>query len=165
MLILTNYDRSFDLQTIPDQVDLNYAVLDNSNSEEPDFFFPSLVYMESFSTPTIKLKIGDYLINLPVDYSILIGEPSHGDLEVIQISSLNDRYFKAFSFNPLSSFRPEFYTIEIDDVLPSSRWFMPKLKTGQLLCVPLDSGKKPKCIYIVKDIPKASEIVRAGKVW
>jgi hypothetical protein len=166
MLILTTENESFDLDLMPDVVDdLHFGVLDNSTPNDPDYIFPPLVFMESFSAPTVRLKIGKYFVNIPVDYQILIGEPQHGDLEVNAVSNLNDRDFKAFALNPLSSFRPEFLPVEIDDVLPSSRWFLPKLKTGQLLCVPLHPGKKPLCVYFVKEIPKSMEIIRASKAW
>ena len=166
MLILTTENKTFDLNFMPDVVDdLHFCVLDNSNQNEVDYHFPPLVFMESFSAPTVRLKIGSYFVNIPVDYQILIGEPQHGDLEVNAVSNLNDRDFKAFALNPLSSFRPEFLPVEIDDVLPSTRWFLPKLKTGQLLCVPLEECDKPLCVYFVKDIPKSCEVIRASKAW
>lgn len=166
MLILTTENCSFDLDLMPDVVDdLHFCVLDNSTPHDPDYIFPPLVFMESFSAPTVRLKIDKYFVNIPVDYQILIGEPQHGDLEVNAVSNLNDRDFKAFALNPLSSFRPEFLSVEIDDVLPSSRWFLPKLKTGQLLCVPLYPGHKSLCAFFVKEMPRSMEIIRASKAW
>lgn len=166
MFILPPENIAFDTNLMPDVVDdLFFCVLSNENPDEPDYIFPPLVFMESFSAPTIKLKIGKHTINVPIDFQILIGEPSHGDLEVNAISSLNDRDFNAFVLNPLSSFKPEFQPIEIDDVLPPSRWYLPKLRTGQLLCVPLCPGPKPPCAFFVKDIPKSLEIIRANKAW
>lgn len=166
MLILDNENKAINLDLIADQVDIHFSVLENSTDpNEVDYFFPPLIMMESFYAATIRLKIGKWFINMPADFQILIGEPSHGDLEVNPIISLNDRDFKAFALNPISSFRPEFLPIDIDDVLPSTRWFLPKIKSGQLLCVPLYEGYKPLCVYVVKDIPKSLEIIKAGKSW
>ena len=65
--------------------------------------------------------------------------------------------------NPVSSFRPEYLHIDVEDVLPSIKWFMPKVKTGQLLCVPLQPIVKPNCIFIVRDMPKSLEIVKLSE--
>jgi hypothetical protein len=102
---------------------------------------------------------------MPLDWQMLIGEPDHGDLEVVPLTSINDRGFKAFTFNPLSSFRPEFSPVEIVDVFTDNRWYFPKLKNGQLLCVPLTRGVKPPCVYFVKDISRNCEIIRYSKAW
>lgn len=167
MLILTEYNKSFDLDLLPEQIseDLRFCVLDNSNPTDPDYLFLPLVFMESFNSPTLKLRIGQHFVRVPVDWQLLIGEPEHGDLEVIPLTSLNDRKFKAFTLNPLSSYRPDFWEVEIEDIYPEIRWFLPKIKNGQLLCVPLTNGEKPMCAYFVKDIPRASEIVKANKAW
>jgi hypothetical protein len=167
MLILNEDNHPVDLNLIPDQVDMYFWVFDNATGAK-DYFCVPLIMLESFYAPTIKLRLTidnsrrnptSYFINVPADYQILIGEPSHGDLEINPVTSLSGRHFKAFSMNPVSSFRPEYLHIEVEDVLPSIKWFMPKMKTGQLLCVPLHPIEKPNCIYIVRDMPKSLEIV------
>lgn len=103
---------------------------------------------------------------MPVDWQLLIGESDLGDLEVVPLTSINDRGFSAFCFNPISSFRPEFHGVEIVDIYQDVKWYFPKLKTGQMLAVPLDSGaEKPLCAYFVKDISRASEIVQYNLAW
>lgn len=167
MRILTPENFAVEIDTLPDLItdDLYFFTLDNSDPNDPDHICNPLVFMESFYSPTLKLQIGKYQIKIPVDWQILIGEPDHGDLEVLPLTSLNDRNFKAFAFNPLSSYRPEFLNIEISDVYPESKWFLPKLKNGQLLCVPLEDGEKPLCIYFVKEISRQSEIIKSRLVW
>jgi hypothetical protein len=49
--------------------------------------------------------------------------------------------------------------IEITDVYQDVRWYFPKLKNGQLLCIPISDGPKPICAYFVKDISRASETI------
>ena len=51
MKILTLNNRSFDLNELPDEVDedTRFSVLDNSNPNEPDFFFMPLIFLESFN--------------------------------------------------------------------------------------------------------------------
>lgn len=167
MKILTPENYAVEIDTLSEQIeqDLYFGVLNNQDPNDADYIFVPLVFMETFYSPTLKLQIGKTQIKIPVDWQILIGEPDHGDLEVIPLTSLNDRNFKAFVFNPISSYRPEFLKIEITDVYPESKWFLPKLKNGQLLCVPLESGSKPKCVYFVKDLPRSMELVKSRGAW
>lgn len=166
MNILTNENQSFAMNNLPEEIeDLRFCVFDNSDPVEADYYFVPLIFLESFVTPALVLQIGSHQITMPLDWQMLIGEPDHGDLEVVPLTSINDRGFNAFTFNPLSSFRPEFLPVEIVDVFTDNRWFFPKLKNGQLLCVPLTTGDKPQCVYFVKDISRNCEIVKYSKAW
>jgi len=111
------------------------------------------------------LRVGEDTIKMPMDWQILIGEPDLGDLEVLPLTSINDRGFKVFQFNPLSSFRPSFPEIEIVDVYHEVTWYAPKLKNGQMLAVPLTDHKNPDCVYFVKDVSRNCEIVDYNKAW
>ena len=166
MQILTLDNVTFSMNDLPEEVDdMRFAVLDNSNPKEPDYFFIPLIFLQSFSSPALVLKIGKHTVRMPRDWMMLIGEPDHGDLEVIPLTSLNDRGFHAFLYNPRSDFRPEFAPVEIIDVYQDVKWYFPKLKPGQLLAVPLHDGGKPKCAYFVGEISRTSEIVDVQKVW
>ena len=74
MQILTVDNECFVLNKIPDQVDedLRFSVLDNSDPNDPDFFFMPLIYLESFSSPSVTLKIADKLIQMPLDWHIVL---------------------------------------------------------------------------------------------
>lgn len=154
------------MNEIPDEVeDLRFAILDNSDPKNPDYFFIPLIFLESFNSPALVLNIGGNMVKMPVDWQVLIGEPDIGDLEVIPLTSINDRGFSVFAFNPLSSFKPEFFNIEIIDIYQDVKWYFPKLKPGQMLAVPIESGDSPLCAYFVKDISRQSEIVDYSKIW
>lgn len=166
MRILTLDNSFFDLDHLPEEVDdMRFAILDNSNPAEPDYHFIPLIFLESFNAPALVLRIGNSTIRMPMDWQVLIGEPDLGDLEVLPLTSINDRGFKVFQFNPLSSFSPTFIDIEILDVYHEVTWYSPKLKNGQLLAVPLDDSEEPQCVYFVKDISRNCEIVDYGKAW
>ena len=166
MRILTLDNQHYDLNQLPDEVDeLRFAILDNSNPADPDYYFIPLIFLESFSSPALVLQIGDATIKMPMDWQVLIGEPEVGDLEVLPLTSINDRGFKVFQFNPLSSFRPSFPNIEILDVYHEVSWYAPKLKNGQMLAIPISDGPKPDCVYFVKDISRNCEIVDYNKAW
>lgn len=166
MKILTLDNCSYDLNTLPEQVDdLRFAILDNSNPADPDYHYIPLIFLESFNSPSLVLRIGDHKIKMPVDWQVLIGEKDFGDLEVLPLTSINDRGFNVFEFNPLTSFRPSFPAIEIVDVYHDVNWYSPKLKNGQLLAVPLNDDPEPPCVYFVKDISRNCEVVDYRKAW
>jgi hypothetical protein len=88
-----------------------------------------LIFLESFTAPALVLRIGEHKSTYACGLArCLIGEPDLGDLEVLPLTSINDRGFKVFQFNPLSSFRPSFLDIEIIDVYQEVTWYAPKLK-------------------------------------
>jgi hypothetical protein len=166
MRILTLDNKHYDLDQLPDEVDdMRFAILDNSDPSSPDYHYIPLIFLESFNAPALVLQIGNTKIKMPIDWQILIGEPEVGDLEMLPLTSVNDRGFKAFEFNPLSSFRPSFPSIEIVDVYHEVAWYAPKLKNGQMLCVPITDGEKPECVYFVKDISRNCEIVDYQQAW
>ena len=144
---------------------MRFAILDNSNPSNVDYHFIPLIFLESFNSPALVLKIGDHKIKMPVDWQILIGEKDHGNLETLPLTSINDRGFSAFEFNPLSAFGPSFQQIEILDIYQDVTWYAPRLKNGQFLCVPIDDSPKPKCVYFVKEISRNCEIVDYALAW
>ncbi len=166
MRILTLDNTSYSMDAIPDEIDeVRFCVLDNSDPKDPDYFYIPLIFLESFNSPALVLKIGENIIRMPVDWQLLIGEPDFGDLEVVPLTSINDRGFNVFTFNPLTSFKPEFHPVEIVDIYQDVKWYFPKLKPGQMLAIPLTEGEKPMCAFFIKDISRQSEVVDYGKVW
>lgn len=159
-ILLLDNNTKYNLENLPEEVgDIRFAILDNSNPQNVDYHYIPLIFLESFSAPALVLRIGDRVIKMPVDWQILIGEIDHGDLETLPLTSVNDRGFSAFEFNPLSSFRPTFLPIEIVDIYHDVTWYAPRLKNGQFLCVPIDDGAEPRCVYFVKEISRNCEIV------
>jgi hypothetical protein len=166
MRILTLDNCAYDLNSLPEEIDdMRFAVLDNSDSDNPDYHYIPLIFLESFNAPALVLQIGRHRIKMPVDWQILIGEPDLGDLEMLPLTSINDRGFKVFEFNPLKSFMPTFLNVEIVDVYHEVTWFAPKLKNGQMLAVPLTDEPNPPCVYFVKDISRNCEVVNYTKAW
>lgn len=166
MRILTLENEFYNLETLPDEIDdLRFAILDNSVPANVDYHYIPLIFLESFNSPALVLNVADRVIKMPIDWQVLIGEKEHGDLEALPLSSLNDRGFNVFEFNPLSSFSPSFLPIEIVDVYPEVTWYAPRLKNGQFLCVPIDDGEKPRCIYFVKEVSRNCEVIDYSLVY
>ena len=167
MNILTLENRSFNLNQLPDEVDdtMRFSVLDNSNPQDPDFFFNPLIFLESFNSPAAVIEINGNEITMPLDWCIAVGCSSAGsDLEVLPLTSLNERGFEAYLFNPLSSYQPAFGKIEIVNFYNDVKWYFPKMKNGQLLSVPVSEGNEPLCAFFVKDISRQCEVIDFGKL-
>jgi len=167
MNILTLENTSFNLNQLPDEVDdtMRFSVLDNSNPQDPDFFFNPLIFLESFNSPAAVIEINGNQITMPLDWCIAVGCSDAGsDLEVLPLTSLNERGFEAYLFNPLSSYQPAFGKIEIVNFYNDVKWYFPKMKNGQLLSVPITEGKEPLCAFFVKDISRQCEVIDFGKL-
>lgn len=167
MHILSLENKAFSLTNLPDELedDVRFAILDNSDPKEPDFFFIPLIFLESFSSPAMVMEINGKEIMMPVDWSIAVGDSQTGmDLEILPLTSINDRGFESFLFNPLTSYKVEFGTIEITNFYNDVKWYFPKLKNGQLLGVPITEGENPLCAYFIKDISRQSELIDYGKL-
>ena len=68
MKILTLENKPLDLNTLPDQIeeDIRFSILDNSDSNNPDFFYVPLIFLESFSSPSCVLDIGGFEERIPI---------------------------------------------------------------------------------------------------
>jgi hypothetical protein len=167
MKILTIENRSFDLNDLPEEIeeDTRFSVLDNSNAIEPDFFFMPLIFLESFNSPAILLDVGGYQIQMPLDWCMIVGDKESGlDPEVLPLTSINERGFDAFVFNPVKGFKPEYMPIKILNIFQDVRWYFPKMKNGQFLTVPLHDEKNPPCVYFVKEVSRQSEILQLHRL-
>lgn len=165
MRILTLENTTFDMNNVPNTVDdaIRFAVLDNSNPADPDFFFNPMIFLESFNSPAIVLQIGENEVTMPLDWCIAVGCNQAGsDLEVLPLTSLNDRGFEAFVFNPITGTLPQFLHIETVNFYNDVKWFFPKMKSGQLLAVPIEEKENSLCAFFVKDISRQSEIIDHG---
>ena len=167
MRILTLENKCYLLNNLPDQLDedIRFSVLDNSDNNEPDFFFIPLIFLESFSAPAIVMEIAGNEIMMPVDWHIAVGDSETGnDLEILPLTSINDRGFEAFLFNPIKSFKADYAEVKILNFYNDVKWYFPKMKNGQLLTVPLTEGANPQCAYFVKDISRQMETIDYGKL-
>jgi hypothetical protein len=162
MRILTLDNNCFSMNNLPNEIedDIRFSVLDNSDPKNPDFFFVPLIFIESFNAPAMVLEINGNEITMPIDWSIAVGDSECGnDLEVLPLTSINDRGFESFLFNPLSSFKHEFGSIKVVNFYNDVKWYFPKMRNGQLLSVPITEGSEPLCAFFVKDISRQSELI------
>ena len=152
MLILTEENKSYNLDCIPDQVeDIRYCVLDCSNAADMDFYWLPLIFLESFNAPAVVLDIGPFQLQMPLDWSILVCDDNYSDMEVMPLTQLNDRGFHTITFNPLEHMVPVSYEVNISNIYADVKWFFPKLKNGNVLTMPLAQGVTPARSLFVKE--------------
>ena len=164
--ILTVENETYDLDFVPEEIeDIRYCVLDYSNPKEADYIFVPLVFLESFNSPAAVLQVGNWNIKIPLDWSLIVCDPMIVEPEVLPVTSLNDRGFKAFVFNPITGFLPSFEPIEIVNVYQEVKWYFPKLKFGHILAVPLTEKKDSNCAYFVKDTNKIPDVLSTEDLW
>jgi hypothetical protein len=155
MKVLTTDNSTFEMNNIPDEVeDVRYCVLDYSDQQNVDYMFIPLLFLESFNEPAVDLRIGNHRVQMPMSWSIIIGDKNSGDLEIICLKQINDRPFEAFTMNPISGYMPHFQDVEIMNVFPDVKWYFPKLKYGHILAAPLEDKEQPLCAFFVKDTNK-----------
>lgn len=166
MKILTVDNESYDLEYVPEEIeDIRYCVLDYSDKDNADYIFVPLVFLESFSSPAAVLKIGNNTVKVPLDWNLVVCDPTCGDPEILPITSLNDRGFKGFVFNPITGFIPEFIEVEIVNIYQEVKWYFPKLKYGHILAVPIEEKQNPRCAYFVKETTKLPDILNTEDLW
>jgi hypothetical protein len=140
-------------------------VLDYSDQADVDYYFIPLIFLESFNSPCVDIKIGNSNIQMPLDWSVIIGDINSGDLEIMPLIYLNDKDFDVFTYNPIDGYMPKFTKFEVINIWPDVKWYFPKLKNGHLLAVPLEDGPKPLCAYFIKDIGKVPEAIDIRKLF
>lgn len=164
--ILTVDNTAYNLDMVPEEIeDIRYCVLDYSNPKDADYIFVPLVFLESFNAPAAILKIGDRNVKIPLDWSLVTCDPMIGEPEVLPVTSLNDRGFKAFVFNPITGFLPSFEEIEIVNIYQEVKWYFPKLKFGHILTVPLTEDANSPCVYFVKETNKIPDVLSTDDLW
>ncbi|ASV44697.1 hypothetical protein FDI40_gp079 [Agrobacterium phage Atu_ph07] len=155
MNILTEENTCMSMNDVANEIDeIRYGVLDYTDTKNVDYHFVPLLFLESFNVSSLDLRIGKYRIRMPSDWHIIIADKHSGEVEVLPLKHINDREFDAFVLNPISSFSPMFYDIEIMNIFPDVKWYSPKLKHGHFLAVPLTEKPHSPCAYFIKDLNK-----------
>jgi hypothetical protein len=156
----------FEMNFLPEVIDdLRFCVLDYSSQDNIDFYFIPLVFLDVFPRPSANLRIGNYRIQMQLDWSVVIADKDFGYMEIIELKDLRDRPFEALIFNPITGFMPSFGEITHLNNFPDVTWNMPKLKYGHILVVPLESRPNPACAFFVRDIHRLPEALDITKVF
>ena len=156
MLILTNENKSFDLTQIGTHTrelkeSIFFSVFDFSNKAEYDYYFKPLIMIETFNDAILEFQIGPHKLTLPKEWSIILGDPETGDIELIPIEEINTRTFHAFTMNPIKTTLHKFLPLKITDVFSDVSCTVPRLAFHNFLVSPLTSGPNPDCIFLINE--------------
>ena len=163
MRILTVDNTVYEIDQVPDQIDdIRFSVFDTTDPDFMDYYFLPLIFLESFYAPAICLQIGPYNLQMPMDWSIAITDEDLSGIEVIPLTSLNNRGFLTVTLNPLSGSLLQAEEIKITNIFQDVKWFFPKLKNGHMLLAPLDSKPNPSCAMFVKEANKIPNEIDIG---
>lgn len=162
MNILTEYNKPCSMNNIDaddPNIDLMFNVIDYTNPKTVDYIFYPLFSMDKFTTAAVELSVGNNIITVPIDWSIVIGDKHSGELEVFPIKKLIDRSFDAFCINPISGFMPDFLALDILNIFPDMKWQVPMLRNNHFLSVPISQEDKPLCVFLSSPTTKVPEIL------
>ena len=167
MKILTVENGVYEIDQVPDEVDdIRFGVFDTSDPEWMDYYFLPLIFLESFYAPAICLQIGEHNIQMPMDWSIAIcDDDAHSEIEIVPLTSLNNRGFKTPVFNPMDNKIPKIEEVFITNIYQEVKWFFPKLKHGHLLVTPIENRNVPKSVLFVKEANKIPDPVDLSDVF
>jgi hypothetical protein len=101
-----------------------------------DFTLAPLMILEEIVAPTIELNILGFAFNLPANWNILVVDDETAQLDVVEISEVAGREFKAFLYGPYCS-RHEATPISVSNYYPQHHNVGPSLYKYQMLCHPV----------------------------
>lgn len=164
--ILTPDNRSYDLNRIPSIVDdIRFCVYETAAKPNDDYYFNPLLFLETYHCPAAVLKVGNFRVEMPLDWSVLVCDEDMTDVEMLPLTSLSDRGFQTLAFNPYHHMVVRPVNVEIIDVYSEVKWYSPKLGDGALLTVPLEDGDTPACTMFVKDRNKIPDTFSLGDLF
>lgn len=166
MNILMNNNTTFDLNVVPSNTeDLSFCVFDTNDRKYCDYFFNPLIFMETFTSPSAVLRIGDHRIHMPLDWSVLVCDEDITDVEIVPLTSISGRDFMTLAYNPLNHMVIQPCKIEIVDIYSDVKWYAPKIKNGCMLVTPLEMKSKPMCVLFVRERNKIPSDLELGELF
>lgn len=101
-----------------------------------DFTLAPLLVLEEIVAPTIELFIYGFKFVLPANWNILVVDDDTMQLDVVEISEVAGKEFKALLYGPDRP-RHELATIQVTDFDPNFHNVGPSLSKHQMLCHPI----------------------------
>lgn len=160
MYILTPDNVSLETSLIPTITDtLHYCVFDHTHNDDVDYKFPPLVFLEEYTKAAVEMRIGEYIIQVPSSWSILLGDEDGSDLEILPVFEFHGRDFSAFTYNPCAGYMAKFLPIEILNIYHEVKWNIPSLQPAHMLAVPLHIGENPICAFFTENKNKLPDVI------
>lgn len=104
-----------------------------------DFTLAPLLVFEEVICPTITLQIRGFQFELPANWNILISDDETYQLDVVEISELAGKEFRALVYG-MNMVNVELEPIQVVDYQLNHQNVGPSLNKYQMLCHPIDPG-------------------------
>lgn len=101
-----------------------------------DYCLAPLAVLEEIVSPAIQLMIGGFQFTLPAVWNLLVCDEETMQLDVIEISAVAGKEFKAFVYGPNFSM-PVALPVSVTNYYPSYVSVGPSLSKHQMLCHPI----------------------------
>jgi hypothetical protein len=111
-----------------------------------DYRLHNVKVVEECHCNTVSLKINGRLLNLPVYWYILVGDPETTQLDAVQASVLSNSTFYAVVYGATSP-APEFLPINVVDWESSEPHVYPTHTRGIMLCHDVGDSKWISCSF------------------
>lgn len=111
------------------------------------------------------MSIGQYALEMPLDWSILVCDEDYSDIELLPLTSISERGFHTMVYNPFKHMVPKPLMVNVTNIFAEVKWYVPKMKNGNILVVPLDDTPTPPCALFVKDGTKLPEVIDIGTLF
>ncbi len=102
-----------------------------------DFTLSPLLVFEEVICPTITVRIHGFAFELPANWNILISDTETYQLDVVEISELAGKEFKAVVYG-MDMINVDLAPIQVIDYQPSQQNVGPSLNKYQMLCHPIN---------------------------
>lgn len=134
MLIFNEYNETVILDDLCSPITSEFFwVLDLANL---DFGLAPLSILEETTSPTITIAVGMTTIEVPANWNILILDDHAGDIDIIPVSWIGHKSFKAFSYGPEVKI-PTPVSLRLVDYKVKSTTIAPAMNKHQMLCHPI----------------------------
>lgn len=134
MLILDEDYRTTILDSIYAPVKSDYFwCLDTTDQ---DFMLAPLTVLEEITAPTLTLTFGDFSLNVPASWNILVYDNETMQIDSIEISSASGKDFRAFIYGP-HEHQQHGVIIKTSHYMPVAKTVAPLLNKHQMLCHPI----------------------------
>jgi hypothetical protein len=121
----------------------HFGVLSFSDFSNPDFMFRETTHLMVYNAAGISLELGlgkdMQRIVVPLHWWILCAELD--EVQTIPLTDLNRTDHKAFCFNPINGYRPEYLNLRVatgtPTIYPNANWTSPPVGERDLVLIPL----------------------------
>jgi len=135
MLIFDENNHAIMLDSIQGPVLSQYMYVLDLNMM--DFTLAPLLVFEEVICPTITLQIRGFQFDVPANWNILISDDETYQLDVVEISELAGKEFKALVYG-MNMVNVELEPIQVIDYKINHQNVGPSLNKYQMLCHPID---------------------------